>query len=909
MNILIVDDRPPNLRLLRFILESEGHTASEATDGVEALVVLNREPVDVIISDILMPRMDGYRLCQEVRKSERLRGIPFIFYTATYTSPGDEKLCLEMGGDKYMKKPATPEAILAAVEEVSQNGARRVCRESKPGDEEEVMKEYNARLVFKLEEKLAELLLQTTAMENAANAITITDSRGHILRVNPAFTTLSGYAAEEVIGQTPRVLKSGQHDQAFFRELWRTILTGETWRGEFINRRKDGSLYHGEQTITPVRAQGGPITHFIGIMNDVTERKRAEEALHESERMMRLVMDLVPHHIFAKDAEGRHLFANRACAAANGLTPEQMVGLTNLELAAGRPEAEAFMRDDRQVISSGLPKVVQGEPSTDRTGQIRYFQTTKMPFIAPGTGEPAVLGVAVDITERKRAEEEVRRTADLLRAVSDGTTDAVFVKDLAGRYLFCNEAAARFVGRPVAEVIGRDDTALFEPESAQRVMANDRAVRESGLTQTTEEHLTAAGVARLYLATKAPYRDAQENIIGTIGISHDITERKKLEEQLLRAQRLESIGTLAGGIAHDLNNVLGPIVMSLDLLAMKFTDPSSAQMLDVIRTSAQRGTDMVRQVLSFARGVEGRRMELQVAHLVRDIEKIANDTFLKHIQIRIRLPRDLWTVIGDPTQLHQVLLNLCVNARDAMPNGGTLSLTAENLQLDAQYAGSNPEAHPGSYVVLQVKDTGTGIPPEIAEKIFDPFFTTKEIGKGTGLGLSTTLAIVKSHRGFIRVHSELGSGTTFEVYLPAQTEASADAKAESTLEIPHGHGELILVVDDEASVRLITQQTLETFGYRVVLAADGAEALAVYSTRSTEIAVVLTDMMMPVMDGATTIQVLHKINPEVRIIAASGLTANSDVTSAPHLGIKHFLPKPFTAETLLKVLKELLTTT
>jgi CheY-like chemotaxis protein len=247
-----------------------------------------------------------------------------------------------------------------------------------------------------------------------------------------------------------------------------------------------------------------------------------------------------------------------------------------------------------------------------------------------------------------------------------------------------------------------------------------------------------------------------------------------------------------------------------------------------------------------------------------------------------------------------------VNARDAMPDGGSLTLSAENIELDSHYAGLNPDARAGPYVVLQIEDSGSGIPPEVIEKIFDPFFTTKEVGKGTGLGLSTTLAIVKSHAGFIRVYSELGKGTTFKVHLPAQTEPSSETMAETSSEMPRGHGELILVVDDETSVRQITQQTLEAFGYRVILAADGAEAVAIYAVRASEIAVVLTDMTMPVMDGMSTIRVLRKINPAVRVIGASGLAANSQVTQTASLGVKYFLPKPYTAETLLKTLKQIL---
>jgi PAS domain S-box-containing protein len=386
----------------------------------------------------------------------------------------------------------------------------------------------------------------------------------------------------------------------------------------------------------------------------------------------------------------------------------------------------------------------------------------------------------------------------------------------------------------------------------------------------------------------------------------DQTERKKLEQQFLRAQRMESIGTLAGGIAHDLNNVLGPIIMSLDLLRMQFPDHSSQNLLALISSSAHRGADMVRQVLSFARGVEGQRLEVQIKHLIRDIEKIVNDTFLKHIEVRAIVPHDLWTVLGDPTQIHQVLLNLCVNARDAMPESGTLTLSAENVALDEHYASLAKEARPGPYVVLQVEDSGTGMPPEVAERIFDPFFTTKEVGKGTGLGLSTSLAIIKSHGGFIRVYSEVGKGTKFKIYLPAQTEASASMAEEQIAEMPRGNGELVLVVDDESVVRQITQQTLEAFGYRVVLAVEGADALAIYAARREEISVVLTDMMMPVMDGPATIQVLTRLNPDIRIIAASGLTANGNMAQVSRLGVKYFLPKPYTAETLLKTLREAL---
>jgi CheY-like chemotaxis protein len=319
---------------------------------------------------------------------------------------------------------------------------------------------------------------------------------------------------------------------------------------------------------------------------------------------------------------------------------------------------------------------------------------------------------------------------------------------------------------------------------------------------------------------------------------------------------------------------------------------------------------IVRQVLSFARGLEGQRIEVQPKHLLKDLENIIKDTFPKDIRLRFSVPNDIWTILGDPTQVHQILLNLCVNARDAMPNGGNLTIAVENCVLDEQYAAMNIQAKPGRYVNISVTDSGTGMPPELLDKIFEPFFTTKAMNKGTGLGLSTVMAIVKSHDGIVNVYSEPGKGTTFKVYLPA-VETSLEARKEQSAaaSLPRGNGETVLVVDDEASILTITSQTLQAFGYRVVTAMDGADALSVYVQHRNEIAVVLTDMMMPVLDGPATIHALMRINPAVKIIAASGLNANGGVAEASGAGIKHFLTKPYTAGTLLKAVRSILAET
>jgi len=385
-------------------------------------------------------------------------------------------------------------------------------------------------------------------------------------------------------------------------------------------------------------------------------------------------------------------------------------------------------------------------------------------------------------------------------------------------------------------------------------------------------------------------------------VGRDITEAKHLEAQALRAQRMESIGTLAGGIAHDLNNVFSPIMMSIQLLKLDDRDPARLELLDILEGSARRGADMVRQLLSFGRDMELAHAPMCMEDLLNEVKRIADETFLKTIDVRLELAEDLWIVEGDSTQLHQVLLNLCVNARDALPSGGTLVLSARNLLLDDHRDDEFGDAPIGPYVVIHVIDTGTGMTAETLDRAFEPFFTTKGIGKGTGLGLATSQSIVKRHHGFMRVRSEPGVGTDVTVYLPANPGIAGVPRSNGGAQLVRGSGELVLVVDDEEAVRQVTRQTLETFGYRVLVAADGYEAVALFEAHLGEIAVVITDMMMPNVDGPTLIGAMMRSEPGVKIIATSGLNAHEVVLAAKQLGVALFLPKPMAAEILLQAL-------
>jgi nitrogen-specific signal transduction histidine kinase/ActR/RegA family two-component response regulator len=383
-----------------------------------------------------------------------------------------------------------------------------------------------------------------------------------------------------------------------------------------------------------------------------------------------------------------------------------------------------------------------------------------------------------------------------------------------------------------------------------------------------------------------------------VGGMSDITEQSRLQAQLLRSQRLESIGTLAGGIAHDLNNMLAPILLALDLLRLHQPSPDARRLINIIETSAQRGADLVRQVLAFSRGVEGRRQPLQIRHLIKEAARFANETFPHNLKINTDIPPDLWSVSADPTQLNQVLLNLSLNARDAMPDGGELNLAATNIQIDDALAATLAEARPGPHVVITVADTGHGIAPEHLDRIFEPFFTTKEVGKGTGLGLSTVHAIVREHHGFITVDSQPGRGSIFRVHLPAEN-LGAHAPSPATRSTSRGDGQTILVIDDEPAIRELSRNLLESHGYTVITACDGAEGVALFAQNRDRVALVITDMVMPIMDGQATISALHRLSPELPIIAASGLDPTGRFAQGTSAHAKHFLSKPYTPEKIL----------
>ena len=663
MKVLIVDDNTTNLKLLRAILENENIAVVAAGDGIQALSILYRVPVDAIISDILMPHMDGYRLCHEVRHDERLENVPFIFYTATYTSPADEKLCMELGGDKYMRKPASSRQLLEALAEVTSSTRQRPV--SAPL-ETDVLTEYSERLVAKLEQKNIELTQRTEELQAAQQRL------AHLLAHTPAV-------------------------------IYTLKIEG--------------------QKITPVIVSGNV---------------------------------------------------------------ESVLGVSVAEASVHQWWLESLHPEDRERV---------------------------------------------------------------LAAVSDGLTKDGFSMQY-------------------------------------------RLQHKAGGYRWVEDH-------------NRVLRDEAGQPIQVVGIWTDITEKRELEEKFLRSQRMENIGALAGGIAHDLNNALAPILMGAECLMLGCT-PEQKRMLEIIYESARRSAEMVKQVTAFARGSEGRRGVVQLAHLVKDMAEIARHTFPKSIEVHTQIAPRTWIIRANPTELHQILLNLAVNARDAMPRGGALTLATANVHLDQASCAISPEARPGPFVLLTVTDTGTGMPADVQKRVFDPFFTTKAPGKGTGLGLSTVHNIVGEYGGFLTLKSEVGHGTEFGVYLPAEPEAAASATESAPPSRPVGKGQSIMLVDDEATIRNMAGQTLQNYGYKVIPAIDGARGIALSVQYLAELQLVIADLDMPEIDGLTMVRAIRTFAPRMKFIIASGSSSRYDSNALTDLNIISFLHKPYSADDLLRAVNEAL---
>ncbi len=643
------------------------------------------------------------------------------------------------------------------------------------------------------------------------------------------------------------------------------------------------------------------VTEVSGRCRAIVERASADLVLRQSEEHLRLVIAASNDGIWEHDYRtGKLHCSDRMCemlALAPGAFPPTVDALA----AILHPEdREAFCQAVAAPSATGS-RYEAGVRIRRPDGSYGHF-LFRGSAVLDASGAPArIVGSVADLTSRLRAERKLVEQANLLNLAHD----AIMVRDMQGRVEFWNHGAEALYGWTAAEAQGRLTGEFLERDDPDALTTAQRTLIETGAWSGECRHETKQGTPIVVRSRWSLVRDEEGKPKSMLVINTDVTEQKKIEQQFLRAQRLESVGTLASGVAHDLNNVLLPIMMAAPVLRGEEDTAERDRFLDIVESSARRGADIIKQVLTFARGADGDRILLQPIYLLDEVCKIARQTFPKSITLHKSYEENTRPIEADPTQLHQVLLNLAINARDAMPSGGVLRLQVKNVEVDARLAESFPGATTGPHVMFKVSDTGDGIPGEVIDKIFDPFFTTKNVGIGTGLGLSTTAGIVRSHGGFIQVASEPGH-TTFKIFLPAQNAADLTQPPPNDALIPRGRGQTILVVDDEPSIREVAEVILTNHGYHVFTAEDGPTGLAIYAQQIGHVDVVVTDIAMPIMSGLVFIRSLRRINPEAKIIVSTGRAELGELAEIAELNVEGFLAKPYTTRSLLLKLSQVL---
>lgn len=738
------------------------------------------------------------------------------------------------------------------------------------------------------------------AMLNSTPDATIFISQeGKIIRTSNQVEKLFGYRQDELIGKTIEYLipkrfhSSHSHHRDTYSAKPHIRSMGGGSGVELFGLHKDGTEFNSEVSLGYVQTGDGVI--IITTIRDISERKKSEQKIREQADLL----DNATDAIYVRDAATNEiLYWNKGAERLYGWFSSEVIGKSVYDILFHWKNVQQLEIIHKDILEKGEWRGELHQLSQNGTELIVESNSTLM---LDKQGNPkSILVINTDITERINTANRIKELVTFL----DVATDAIFVRDIqTGLISYWNIGAERIYGWSADEVIGKRPEELFLGESLTNVINMRKMLLEKGEWYGELVHNNKKGTEITVESRVTLVRDNKGNPKSALVINTDITEKKRIEAHFLRNQRIESIGALASGIAHDLNNIFQPILLGSENLLRIIKEPMALRLLSTIEKSAIRGSDLVKKVLFFARGTEGERTSVNIKHLISEIQKIINETFPPSIEIRSTYEKDLWNIHADPTQLDQILMNLCVNARDAMPEGGVLSISCKNIFVDDLSTSIFAEAKVGNYLLVEIEDTGTGIPKNIIDKIFDPFFTTKGIGKGTGIGLFTVYSIVKSHGGFLDVQSEVGKGTIFSIYLPGLDfqEQTAGISAEKL--VINGKNELILLVDNEQTICEIAQATLEIFGYRVVTAKDGLEALKLYTEHSDEIALVITDIMMPVMNGLESIQLMKEINPNVRIIVMSGLMNQFllEIEEKKYDIVK--LVKPFTTEELLKAVE------
>jgi len=924
MKILIADDNADARVILRKTLESAGHEIRDVSSGVEAMKLLKEIPAEMIVSDIFMPGMDGFQLCHKVKKDPALRNIPFIFYTATCTDPEDEKLGLSLGASRFIIKPVNTQEFLDMISDVV-----TACKEGNLPLPEQLLEEaqlkkmHDDSLSRKLDSKIRELDELKGKISSSVrhyknlfgsmrDVVVITDLNRNILDVNqPALRNLFGYELEEVIGKHGRILYADDEGYELTgREVFDVTEFVEGKIMEVPLRRKNGEIFTGEvQALKLVDDQGRPSGN-IGMIRDITGRKHMEDMVRNSEERYRRITEAITDYIYTvrvengRPVETRH---SEACFAVTGYSSPEFAEDPYLWIRMVPEEDHDLVRKQAgQALSGQTPQTIE-HSIVRKDGVVRRVESIIVPFKDAGGVLISYDGIVRDITERRKAEEALQESEERLRTIFDNSPVGISVASPEGKLVRTNPAYQKMLGytedelhRNFADITHRDDVGenmrLFKEMvdgKRNQYLLEKRYIRKDG--SILWAHMTVTAI-----------RDLNGTFKYNFAMIEDMTERKKLEDQLRHAQKMEAIGQLAGGVAHDFNNMLTAVMGYGHLLKLKLKD--NAQLLHIVEqvlTITERGGALTKDLLAFSRKQAVRLKPVRLNDLISRIGKLMPKFIGEDIELRIKLTDKPLIVRADSSQIEHVLINLATNARDAMPEGGTLSMETELVNLDHEHIKPAEYEAPGEYALISVSDTGTGMDRETLRKIYDPFFTTKEVGKGTGLGLAMTYGIIKQHNGYINASSEPGLGTTFTIHLPLIKDDVEERKPEGA-PAPVKGSETVLLAEDEAEVRSAIKNNLQEFGYTVIEAVDGADAVDKFTTHHAKIQLLIFDVVMPKKNGREAYEEIKEMCPDIKIIFLSGYPR--DVIQAkglPEEGLD-FLVKPVLPRDLLHKIREVM---
>jgi len=879
--VLIIDDDIDFADSIASILEPRGYSLAVANNAKEAIKIIKEFDASVALIDINLEGESGINLIPKL-KSER-PGILCIMVTA-FSEVESAIKALYKGAYEYLRKPVNGDELIAIMD---------ISFEKLKLEQDKI----RAEEVLAVEKAFFEELFKS-----ALEAIVMVDNDSHVLRVNDEFTKIFGYSSNEAIGKSIDKLIASKEYKKEALSINKRILSGERVSLETVRKRKDGTLINVSIIGFPIKVNGKQRA-FFGIYRDITASKRAEKMLKESEQRYRSIVENSHAGILIVGEDYRFKYLNNKLCKILGYSYNEIIGQDFRKFLD--EESKILVADHyiRRQKGESIPPCYEFNV-VRKSGEKRRVEISST-IIKDSDGRLNTISQILDITDRKSAEEALRNSEEKYRLLVENANDSICI---------VQDNLIKFHNKNTEVLSGYSSEKLSNLQFGNFIYPEDREM----LIERYKKRMRVENIPRLHnfrvLSKDGKIQWTQMNAVkikwndrpAILCFIRDITNEKKLEAQLQQAQKMEAVGTLAGGVAHDFNNLLQAILGYSDLLLMsKKEGEKDWHELQQIKKAGLRAKELTSQLLTFSRKAESKPKPLDLNHEVEEVVKLLERTIPKMIEIELNLSHSLNVIMGDSFQLGQVLMNLAVNARDAMPDGGKLIIETNNIDLDEKYSRFHLGVNPGKYVLLSMSDTGHGMDGETIGHIFEPFYTTKQVGRGTGLGLAMVYGIVKKHGGYITCYSEPNQGTTFKLYFPAVEENALLEEIEKKHELIRG-SESILLVDDEDYIRELGENILLEFGYKVIMVKSGEEALAIYSKRHDAIDLVILDLIMPGMGGKRCLKELFRIDSKVKVIVASGYSANGSVSDMIKSGAKGFISKPYSVYKMLKVVRDVL---